>query len=103
MAGRIITFQLHPWECPTAYAGLVSLRCNLDVQDLRRTLPPHMWMPSENLEPDGTEHPQRLRGLITFYVFLLISYDMLTDSPFFFLVHALWRFLSRSPKALGLV
>ena len=84
MAGRIITFQLHPWECPTAYAGLVSLRCNLDVQDLRRTLPPHMWMPSENLEPDDTEHPQRLRGLITFYVFLLISYDMLTDSPFCF-------------------
>ena len=55
MAGRILTFQMHPWECPTTYAGMVALRCNLDVQDLRRTLPPHMWMPSEELEPETTE------------------------------------------------
>ena len=52
MAGRILTFQMHPWECSTTYAGIVALRCNLDVQDLRRTLPPHMWMASEDLEPE---------------------------------------------------
>lgn len=72
MAGRILTFQMHPWECSTTYAGMVALRCNLDVQDLRRTLPPHMWMPSEELEPETTEsqlenpymhgtYPQRLK------------------------------------------
>ena len=55
MAGRILTFQMHPWECTTTYAGLVSMRCNLDVQDLRRTLPPAMWMPSEVLEREPTE------------------------------------------------
>ena len=55
MAGSILTIQMHPSEYSTTYAGLVSLRCNLDVQDLRRTLPPHMWMPSEELERDPTE------------------------------------------------
>ena len=65
MAGRIITFRQHPWERPTAYA--------LDVQDLRRTLPPHMRMPSESLEPGDTEYPPRIQGLISFNVFLLIS------------------------------
>ena len=55
MAGRILTYQEHPWECSTTYAGLVAMRCNLDVQDLRRTLPPPMWMPSEELEPEPTE------------------------------------------------
>ena len=34
MAGRILTFQMHPWECSTTYAGMVAMRCNLDVQDL---------------------------------------------------------------------
>ena len=55
MAGRILTFQMHPWECSTTYAGMVAMRCNLDVQDLRRTLPPQMWMPSEELEREPTE------------------------------------------------
>ena len=34
---------------------MVAMRCNLDVQDLRRTLPPQMWMPSEELEREPTE------------------------------------------------
>ena len=55
MAGRIITFQMHPWECSTNYAALVAMRCNVDVQDLRRVLPPTMWMPAEELEPVGQE------------------------------------------------
>ena len=72
MAGRILTFQMHPWECSTSYAGMVALRCNLDVQDLRRTLSPRVWMPPEELEPEATEdqleysymhgaYPQRLK------------------------------------------
>ena len=72
MAGRIITFQMHPWECSTNYAALVAMRCNVDVQDLRRVLPPTMWMPAEELEPAGQEtegetythgaYPQRYKG-----------------------------------------
>ncbi len=38
MKGRIYTFQDHPYEGPTNYVGLTCLRCNLDVQDLRRVL-----------------------------------------------------------------
>ena len=33
MAGRFVTFQAHPFECPTNYVALVALRCNVDVQD----------------------------------------------------------------------
>ena len=51
MAGRILTYQVHPWECPTNYAALVAMRCNVDVQDLRRVLPPVLWMPEADLEP----------------------------------------------------
>jgi len=51
MAGRIITFQTHPWECPTNYAALVAMRCNIDVQDMRRVPPPAVWMRPEDLEP----------------------------------------------------
>ena len=71
MAGRIITFQLHPWECPTNYAALVAMRCNVDLQDLRRVLPPNLWMAEADLEPsvfseeaDTHAHgayPQRVR------------------------------------------
>ena len=72
MAGRIITYQVHPWECSTNYAALVAMRCNVDVQDLRRVLPPTMWMPADELEPAGREeegktythgaYPQRFKG-----------------------------------------
>ena len=70
MAGRVITFQVHPGECPTNYAGLVALRCNLDVQDMRRVLPPHLWLQPDHQEPAAAEdageththglYPQRL-------------------------------------------
>ena len=72
MAGRVITYQAHPYECPTNYAALVASRCNVDVQDLRRVLPPHMWMPPDELEPSAKEdesnsynhgaYPQRYKG-----------------------------------------
>ena len=38
MLGRVQTFQEHPYEGPTSYTGLVNIRCNLDLQDLRRVL-----------------------------------------------------------------
>ena len=38
MLGRVCTFQEHPYEGPTSYTGLVNVRCNLDLQDLRRVL-----------------------------------------------------------------
>ena len=73
MAGRILTFQIHPWECPSNYAALLSLRCNIDVQDLRRVPPPWVWMLPEELEAKVGEeeesrhgaYPQRVRGFST--------------------------------------
>ena len=69
MVGRVLTCQIHPWECPTNYATLVSARCNVDAQDMRRVVPPRLWLPAEELEPivaedDDVAHgtcPQRLR------------------------------------------
>ena len=71
MAGRIITYQDHGFEGSTNYAGLVAFRSNLDVQDLRRVLPPQLWLPEHDLEPDAKEadsdtfnhgaYPQRYR------------------------------------------
>ena len=45
MQGRLLTFQEHPFEVQTNYAGSCALRCNLDVQDLRRVLPEELWNP----------------------------------------------------------
>ena len=72
MAGRILTYQTQPYECPTNYVALVAMRCNVDVQDLRRVLPPWIWMPFEDLEPELKDeltkypymhgaYPQRLK------------------------------------------
>ena len=36
--GRVMPWQMHASEGLTNYCGLVALRCNLDVQDLRRLL-----------------------------------------------------------------
>ncbi|CAK0880981.1 unnamed protein product [Prorocentrum cordatum] len=74
MAGRIITFQKHPGECSTNYTGLVTIGSNLDVQDLRRVLPPELWMDPSELEPpaDTSEsapdwahgaYPQRFKDI----------------------------------------
>ena len=58
-------------ECSTNYAALVALRSNLDVQDMRRVLPPLLWMPEADLEPAANEeegesynhgaYPQRIK------------------------------------------
>ena len=55
MAGRIGTFQLHPGETTTKYAALVSARCNVDAQVMRRVLPPRLWMEASELEPPANE------------------------------------------------
>ena len=55
MAGRILTYQVHPGESLTNYAMLVAMRCNVDVQDWRRVLPPYMWTPEEQLDCEGVE------------------------------------------------
>ena len=39
MQGRLLLFQEHPFECQSNYDALASLRCNFDMQDLRRVLP----------------------------------------------------------------
>ena len=36
-------FQEQPFEVQTNYAGASALRCNFDVQDLRRVLPEKLW------------------------------------------------------------
>ena len=77
MQGRILVFQEDPFECQTNYAGLAGIRCNFDVQDLRRVLPEHAWAaPGEPLphlgdrpdwgymnhyEWDGTSYVERHR------------------------------------------
>ncbi|CAK0817607.1 unnamed protein product, partial [Prorocentrum cordatum] len=59
MAGRIVTFQLHPGETSTKYAAVVSARCNVDVQDMRRVLPPRLWMDASELEPPANEEDRK--------------------------------------------
>ena len=44
MQGRVLHFPEHPIECQSNYAGVGSIRCNLDVQDLRRVLPEDGWL-----------------------------------------------------------
>ena len=47
MQGRLLLFQEHPFEVQTNYAASAALRCNFDVQDLRRVLPEHLWKPDD--------------------------------------------------------
>ena len=49
MKGRVQLFQEHPFECRSNYAGLAAMRCNLDVQGLRRIVPEDCWLGDEEL------------------------------------------------------
>jgi hypothetical protein len=51
MEGRVMLFQEHPFECQSNYAGIGSVRCNLDVQDLRRVLSPAHWLEADQELP----------------------------------------------------
>ena len=78
MQGRLLQFQEHPFECKTNYAGSATLRCNFDVQDLRRVLPEEYWLGDEeelphlgdcpgwgymnHYERDGNEYVARKRS-----------------------------------------
>ena len=47
MKGRLLLFQEHPFECQSNYAALPALRCNFDMQDLRRVLSTAEWLDSD--------------------------------------------------------
>jgi hypothetical protein len=47
MQGRLLPLQEHPFECQSNYAALAALRCNFDMQDLRRVLPVQHWLAGE--------------------------------------------------------
>ena len=47
MRSRLLPLQDHPFECQSNYAALAALRCNFDVQDLRRVLPVQHWLTGE--------------------------------------------------------
>ena len=51
MQGRLCLLQEHPFEVQTNYAGAAALRCNFDVQDLRRVLPEHLWKQESTMTP----------------------------------------------------
>ena len=86
------------------------MRCNLDVQDLRRTLPPHMWMPSEELDREPTEdelkypymhgnYPQRVKDFSLGrqetwgWMQHLVKWPIM-EAPFFTLFYFLTGFLA---------
>lgn len=48
---RLLGFQEQPFECQSNYGGVGALRCNLDVQDLRRVLPTYYWMDGDDQLP----------------------------------------------------
>ena len=51
MQGRLLGFQEHPYECASNYPSAASMRCNLDVQDLRRVLPEEHWLDDDEELP----------------------------------------------------
>ena len=51
MEGRVMLFQEHPFECQSNYAGIAGLRCNFDIQDLRRVLSPQHWLQDDDELP----------------------------------------------------
>ena len=58
LQGRLLHFQEHPFECQTNYAGLGALRCNLDVQDLRRVLDEPYWRNHGEAMPHIGDRPE---------------------------------------------
>ena len=55
--GRVLLPQEHPFECQTNYGGLAGVRCNFDVQDLRRVLPETEWMAEGDQMPHIGDQP----------------------------------------------
>ena len=59
MQGRVLHFQEHPFECISNHAGVAAMRCNLDVQCLRRVLPEEHWMMADDTMPHIGDRPGR--------------------------------------------
>ena len=51
MEGRLRPIQLSPFECQTCYGGTVSRRHNLDLQNMRRVVSPHLWLDHDDELP----------------------------------------------------
>ena len=73
MQGRILHFQEHPFEGPSNYGGVSAMRCNLDVQDLRRVLTEDRWMQADDLMPHIGDRPDW--GYMNFYEWNGSSYE----------------------------
>ena len=58
MQGRVLHFQEHPFECISNYAGVAAMRCNLDVQSLRRVLPHEHWVMQDDTMPHIGDRPE---------------------------------------------
>jgi len=63
MQGRLLMFQEQPLEVLTNYAGAASLRCNFDVQDLRRVLPESLWKSDQETLPTLGANKDRLKEM----------------------------------------
>jgi hypothetical protein len=59
MQGRVMSFQEHPFECQSNYAGIGGMRCNLDVQDLRRVLKEDAWLDENEQLPCLGPRPEQ--------------------------------------------
>ena len=59
MQGRALTFQEHPFECQSNYAGIAGMRCNLDVQDLRRVIQEELWLDDADKLPSIGARPEQ--------------------------------------------
>ena len=63
MQGRLLMFQEQPFEVHTNYAGSGALRCNFDVQDLRRVLPESLWKLEEEACPSLPVNETRVKEI----------------------------------------
>ena len=79
MQGRMRPIQLTPFECQTCYGGLVAVRHNLDLQDMRRVLDPALWLDSEEHLPH-VGFTDSL-GYMAWYEWNGKAYEVRSDAP----------------------
>ena len=77
MQGRILPFQQTPFEVQSNYGGIVTGRNNLDVQDMRRVLPPETWLQEGETLPHIGEKPSF--GYMSQYEWTGESYEARPD------------------------
>lgn len=64
MQGRLLQLQEQPFEVQTHNSGAAALRCNFDVQDLRRVLPDHLWKPDDATYPSLHVDESRAKEMV---------------------------------------